>query len=111
MFRHNCESVFRLFVCLFVFLVLSSTLREKKAIPCREVHKKCPLNGNDIYILFLYIDLELCEIDVCVYCTGAITVGSLSFRPCKQALHCDYIKAKRKEKTTTKTPQSLCMYN
>lgn len=49
------------------------------------------LNNN--YVRFDFISVLLHE---------GKTVGSLSFRPCKQALHlCSYIKAKKKKKNAS----------
>lgn len=58
---------------------------------------------------YFYIYLELCKIDASVDSTRAITVGSLSFRPCKQALHRDYKSKRKKERKQKKNSVSfLC---
>lgn len=93
---------------LFWFVLVIS--REKEASRWREVHKKCKsfewewyfslyrLNNN--YVRFHFISVLLHE---------GKTVGSLSFRPCKQALHlCLYIKAKKKRKKKNASFVFIC---
>lgn len=114
-FRQNCESVS---VCFFGTFI--NTWGRKKAFLWWEVHKKMSIYMGIIYIYIFFSPcrLKLCEIYVSVCCTRATAVGSLSFRPCKQALHCGYNVVKMQEnnnkksrkkthgKTLTNTPQS-----